>query len=186
MSESHTPIQNEENQSAAANSTPSQPQESSTLDIPVRKELSLNYISVNYLKEIAKWTKFISIVGFVMVGIMVLVGVLAGSIFSAFSEMIPSDFPQGAPNPSVFGGVFGVMYVIMAGIYFFPVYYLFNFSSKLKSAIQENNEAYLAESFKNLKSHYKFLGILLIIGLAFYALMFLFIGGIGAMAGSMF
>jgi len=73
----------------------------------------------------------------------------------------------------------------MAGIYFFPVYYLYNFSSKLKDAIRLNSEVILENSFKNLKSHYKFMGIVLLIFLVIYGGMFLIFGGIALMAGSM-
>ena len=54
-------------------------------------------------------------------------------------------------------GAFGtVMYLLMALLYFFPVMYLFKFSTKLKEALESNNSQVLSESFTNLKSHYKF------------------------------
>ena len=154
-------------------------------EIPERKDLVLTYISINFLKEIAKWTKFISIVGFVLVGIMVLMGLAVGTIITAMTAMIPQDLPAGSPNPAAFTGAFGFIYIFMAVLYFFPVYYLYNFSSKLKSAIQLNSEVQLESSFKNLKSHYKFMGIILIVMLVIYGGMFLLFG-LGAIFASMF
>ena len=154
-------------------------------EIPERKDLVLTYISINFLKEIAKWTKFISIVGFVLVGIIVVIGLFFGAIMSTMMAMVPQDLPAGSPNPAAFGGAFGFIYVILAAFYFFPVYYLYNFSSKLKKAIQLNSEVILESSLKNLKSHYKFMGIILIIMLVIYGGMFLLFGGIAVMA-SMF
>lgn len=142
-------------------------------EIPVRKDLALTYVSINFLKEIAKWTKFISIVGFVLVGFMVIAGLSMGSLMSTFASMIPDE----APAAMAFtGGIFGAVYILMALLYAIPVYYLYKFSSKLKTAIQQHNEAALEESLKNLKSHYKFLGIVLIIFIAIYGGLFLIFG----------
>ena len=60
-------------------------------EIPERKDLVLTYISINFLKEVAKWTKFISIVGFVLVGFMVLAGLAFGSIMATMTSMIPEE-----------------------------------------------------------------------------------------------
>jgi hypothetical protein len=142
-------------------------------EMPVRKDLGLTYISINFLKEVAKWAKFISIVGFVFVGFMVIVGISMGSFMNSFNNMMPEDSPA---IMAYGGGLFGAVYIIMAAIYAIPVYYLYKFSSKLKTAIQQHNETILEESLKNLKSHYKFLGIMLILFLVLYGGIFTIFG----------
>ena len=154
-------------------------------EIPERKDLVLTYISINFLKEVAKWTKFISIVGFVMVGLMVFGGLAFGSLMATIGSVFPSEFSSNSDNPAALGAVFGFMYLFIAALYFFPVYYLYNFSSKLKTAIQLNSEVLLESSFKNLKSHYKFMGIILIIFLVIYGGTFLLFG-VGTIFASMF
>ncbi len=78
------------------------------------------------------------------------------------------------------GGAFlTVLYLAMAVLYFFPIYYLFQFSSKIKAALQTQSSELLEQAFSNLKSHYKFMGILLIIVLGLYAIALIF-GGLAA------
>ena len=78
-----------------------------------------------------------------------------------------------------FPSFFGFFYILVALIYFFPVLYLFKFGSNLKSALARRDSKSLETAFENLKSHYKFIGIMAIIVLSFYALAILF----GLMAG---
>lgn len=129
--------------------------------------------SVSFLQETAKWAKFISIVGFIGIGFLVLIALFAGTFLSAMtSEM------EGMPFGS---GIFiSVIYIIMAALYFFPILYLYRFSVKTQEALRLSNTQVLQEALENLKKHYKFYGILLIVALGFYALAFLFgiIGGI--------
>ncbi|MCR5863586.1 DUF5362 family protein [Flavobacterium sp. J372] len=46
--------------------------------------------------------------------------------------------------------------------------YLFKFASNTKKALNSNNSDSLTDAFENLKSHYKFLGIVMIIVIASY------------------
>ena len=134
-------------------------------------DLSLTTGAKVFLKESASWTKFISIVGFVFLGLIVIVALFAGSFLSAAME---------SSGMAMMGGAFlTVLYLAMAALYFFPIYYLFQFSAKMKAAIREQSSELLEQAFKNLKSHYKFMGILLIIVLGFYALALIF-GGLAA------
>jgi len=151
-------------------------------EFSVRKNLELSYISINFLKEIAKWSKFISIVGFVLVGLIVLAGLVMGSIMGTASAIFSEDIPAAS---FLTGGFVSILYLAMAALYFFPVYYLYNFSSKLKEAIQLHSEVILEESLKNLKSHYKFMGIIIVIMLVIYGGMFLLMS-LGAVFASMF
>ncbi|WP_181163642.1 DUF5362 family protein [Pontibacter mangrovi] len=136
--------------------------------------------SAHYLREIAKWGKFLAIVGFVGVGIMVLVGLFAGATMGMF-------LPKESINSSagmISGGFFTVFYLLFALLYFFPVLYLYRFSGKMQEALRLQDEELLTTSFSNLKSLFKFMGILTIIILGFYvlSLVFVFLGvGIGSM-----
>ncbi|WP_276498579.1 DUF5362 family protein [Pontibacter litorisediminis] len=132
--------------------------------------------SASYLREIAKWGKFLAVVGYVMIGTIVLGAVFAGFMMSsALSESIGGTFV---------GGFFALFYVLIALLYFFPVLYLHRFSGKMQEALQLQDEELLTASFGNLKSLFKFMGILTIVVLGFYALglLSMFLGvGIGAM-----
>ncbi|MEO1050546.1 MAG: DUF5362 family protein [Bacteroidota bacterium] len=132
--------------------------------------LSINGESKAHLDEIKKWVKFLSILGFIFVGFMVLIALFMGTVFSSLGADLPLP-----------GILFTFMYLVIAALYFFPILYLFKFSSALKTALASDNEQALAEAFGNLKSHYKFIGILSIIVLGLYALGF-FLGLLGGLS----
>lgn len=123
-----------------------------------------------YLTEAAKWAKFLSIIGFVICGMLVLTGVFSGSFFSTIAQMDSELDSMG----SLGAGFFSIWFVIMALLYFFPSLYLYNFASKMQTALRNNDQISLNTSFKNLKSCLKFWGIFLIIILCFYALAIVF------------
>ncbi|MFN8334794.1 MAG: DUF5362 family protein [Cyclobacteriaceae bacterium] len=134
-------------------------------------DLSLTTGAKMFLKESAGWTKFISIVGFVFIGFLIIIALFAGTFLGAMME---------ASGMNMMGGAFiTVFYLVIAVINFFPIYYLFQFSSKMKAALQTQSSELLEQAFSNLKSHYKFMGILLIIVLGLYAIALIF-GGLAA------
>ncbi len=131
-------------------------------------ELEMNNEIMGFLKETSSWTYFLSILGFIGIGLMVVFGVFFGAIMGS---------RMGGANPyqnlGFSMGYFGVLYVVIALVYFFPVYYLFNFSKKMKNALQTTNNDDLKLAFSNLKSHYKYMGIFSIIIISIYVLAFI-------------
>lgn len=134
-------------------------------------DTGLSTLAKSYLQETAKWGKFLAIVGFVMLGLVVL-GILFAltlSPSSLFSELI------GFGGMGAGMGIFMFFYLLFViAIIFFPSYYLYKFSTQIKSAINSNDDVVLTEAFGNLKSLYKFWGIFIAIILGFYIIAFLF------------
>lgn len=142
-------------------------QTSDLLDLQIDQQTQL------YLGETARWGRFLSIVGFVMCGIIVLFSFFAGSILSIMGSAMSSGlFAMG-------GAALTVVYLLIALLYFFPCLYLYNFSTKMKAALASRDQALLNTSFRNLKACFRYLGILTLVILSFYALMIV-IGIIGA------
>lgn len=133
----------------------------------------MNVSAKGFLKEAAKWAYFLSILGYIGIGFIVLAAIFAGAIFGTIGAMMPGEIA--GKMGSALGIVMAVVYLIIAAIYFFPIYYLNRFASNLKTALRENNSETLANSFEYLKSHYKFIGIFALIILCFYALIIVFI-----------
>jgi hypothetical protein len=135
----------------------------SPLDSDIRGELYISGQSSSFLKETAGWAKFLAILGFIFIGFMVIVGLSAGVFMSAFSSAAGEDMPF----PPAF---LSILYLAMAAFYFFPVLYLFRFSTYMQRALKTTDQNSLDEAFSNIKSHYKFVGILSIVILGFYVL----------------
>jgi hypothetical protein len=132
--------------------------------------LHINSTMIQYLSEIAKWAKFLSILGFISIGFLIILAIFIGSVLSSISAVM---------NNGMNSMIFSSIYLVMAIIYFFPVLSLYKFSNHTKNAITERNNTVLQEAFLNLKSHYKFIGISAIVFLALYVGI-IFISIIGA------
>lgn len=131
--------------------------------------LTISNTAINDLSETGKWTKFLSIIGFIFSGLIVIMGFFAGSIMS----LIPNGQIDNMFNG--IGIIIGGMYILIGLLYFFPSWYLFKFSQKIKKALstQNNNDLNLNAAFKNQKSFYKFWGIYMIITIGIYVLLIL-------------
>ena len=143
-------------------------------------DLQIDHQSNSFLNEAAKWGKFLSIMGFIFCGLFVIIALFAGTFIATSMRGF-----QGSTGgmEAMGGGIVTVVYIIIALVYFFPCLYLFNFSSKMQVALRSNQQDTLNISFRNLKSCFKFLGILTIIMLSFWALAMII--GIGAAMGGL-
>jgi uncharacterized membrane protein len=139
-------------------------------------KLEIEELSFRFLSESAKLGKFLSIVGFVLCGLLVILALFVGTIMgTAFSQLEGAGMVGGGMSIMV-----TIIYLLIAALYFFPCLYLFRFSTKMKKALNESNQAELTSSFENLKSCFKFMGIMTIVLLSIYAMVFLF-GGMAAL-----
>lgn len=110
------------------------------------------------LTTTAQWGKFLSILGFIIIGVIVLV---AGALL----------FSGGPGTIQGFSTVtFIVTYLIVAVIYFFPTWYLFNYSIQVKRAITEDDQDKLVRAFQNLRRLFVYFGIITIVTVVFYLL----------------
>ncbi|NPD46718.1 MULTISPECIES: DUF5362 family protein [unclassified Lentimicrobium] len=148
------------------------------------EKFELSPSSIQHLTEAAKWSKFLSIVGFVGVALFIVLALFMGIVLPSLNEGLGMDaFQQlgnqgNKGNMAIFGPIMAFIYLAFAILYFFPVLYLFNFSKKAQLAIKEMNNELIEASFNNLRKHFKFIGILVIVIIALYALAF-----VGAIMG---
>jgi len=117
----------------------------------------------SYLYETAKWTKFLSIVGFVFAGITAVGAFGAGAVLSAL----------GPNNPLSKIGAAGltIVYLVFALIEFYPSYLLYKFSASTNQAVLFGDQLSLSDAMHKMKSFFKFWGIIMIAFIAFYAMM---------------
>ncbi len=142
--------------------------------------LTIDPVIKSHLAETARWSKFLSIIGFICCALMVLGGIVLVSSFGALQRTYGMN--ETGVSLSALGPGIAVLYICIAILYFFPCLFLLRFSNKMKSALTTENQAELAISFQNLKILFRYVGILTIIVLSLYILFFLF-GGLGLMLG---
>ena len=110
---------------------------------------------INSMRSIKLWTKFLSIMGFIGTGFIVLLGI--------FVLLVGSLLPQaqGAKIPTAMG----LLYILCSFIYIIPSLYLFKYSSALGRFLENKRESEMDSAFSHQKSFWKFMGILCVIGM---------------------
>lgn len=128
----------------------------------------------NYLSDIAKWSKFIAIVGFVSIALLLTLAMVLGLVLPQINEgEIPQNISQDPAASFIASGIFlAITYSITAILSFFPVLFLYKFANRAQLAIKARNNILIEESLNFLRKHYKFIGILTLIGIVFYAIVF--------------
>ncbi|TMI74759.1 MAG: hypothetical protein E6H09_02630 [Bacteroidetes bacterium] len=132
--------------------------------------LNIDLNSKNHLSAAAGWAKFLAIVGFIGCGLLILFGIFAGSIFQSYNSRYEGFDRNPMMGTRGFGAFAATFYILIALLYFFPCLFLFNFASKMKSALLADDQDQLNSSFQNLKRTFRYMGVLTIIGLSFYVL----------------
>jgi hypothetical protein len=134
--------------------------------------LILNDRAVSGLETASKWAFFLSILGYVLVGLMVLMSVIM--LFASISKL-----------GTGIGVLIFALYMAIAGLYFIPIRLLQLFADGTKTALARNDETAMGEALEKLGKHYRFIGILTIVIMALYGLVFVFsllkLGGMGMM-----
>lgn len=128
-------------------------------------ELHVDHEVSSHLRETAKWAKFLSIVGFVFIGILLLFVLFAGTMISSYSYSSPIGAALGSR-----GGTQIVLLLAMLALYFFPCLFMFQFANKMLRALRNNDQYTLVASFRQLKLCYKYVGILTLVVLSIYVL----------------
>lgn len=126
----------------------------------------------HYLMITARWGKFLAILGYVMVGLLVVAG-----IFMMVTNL--NMFEELGVRPAL--GLFGIIYWVIAAVYFFPVTYLYRFSNRIKSGLILVDQTHVTHAFSNLKSFFKFTGIIMIVILGIYVLVILILTSMNLM-----
>jgi len=119
-------------------------------------QLSLDDEAVFQCKEISKWAKFLGIIGFVFLGLLLLV-----SIATTFY----------LTHTSGLGTLIGSIYLAVVGIYIYPVLALFRFGKWMKTALTTADQVLFNKSLKSLKNCFLYIGIVTIILICIYGVL---------------
>ncbi len=140
-------------------------------------KLEIDDSTKNYMLQCAKWSKFLSIVGFVFLAL--------GGIIVFFALLVNAyDFSKAFSSnvlPIWFWFIYISFLIACFVVGFYVTLAMFKFATSLKIAVQHNDSDHLNDSFRNLKNYFKVNGVFVIIFLSIYALM-LIIGVVVALS----
>ena len=123
-------------------------------------ELQVDQTASKNLSEVSRWAKFLSITGFVFMGCMLIVFIaMRSQITSTLSQVIPGF----ADVNSL--GVLVAFFIIIAGIVFLLMYFLFRGSILIKKGIETKSQDMFNNGLASLKAYFMMYGILAIIAL---------------------
>ena len=111
------------------------------------------------LDTMVYWSKFLAILGYIGIGFMILGGV--SLMFSGSSLDAGVSFGL------------GFMYLIMTVLCYFPVSYLYKFATNTRHALNSDSQNSLNDGLSNLSSNFKFVGVMTVVVMSLYALIFL-------------
>lgn len=135
----------------------------------LNNELQISPASQRYFNEIVKWGKFLAVLGF---AVCLVTGVSSFFIPTIIMEIPPNDTLSPGLSSWTSTGITAAC-LLLAVTLFFPCLYLFKFSEKVRVSIETNNQESLESGIKYLKFMFRFFGILTIIFLSIYAVVFI-------------
>lgn len=122
--------------------------------------LTVNDRTRDILLVMARWAKFLSILGFVGIAFMVVMGIMSGSMMNALKALPPFASMAGVASVAM------TLYcLVLAVVYFFPVYYLYQFSVKTPKALERNDEGVFNYGLASLKNFFLICSVFVIIWL---------------------
>lgn len=137
------------------------------------ENVSLGSIKSATLLGITKWAKFLSIMGFIFIGLAALSVIMAGFMITGVNEYMATN--QYNYNYTYVSGnfnwVYVIIYLIILLVYLVPVIFLFQFASKVQKALTSDvTFSMLQEGFESLRKYFMIAGIFVIIGLVFFVI----------------
>lgn len=131
--------------------------------------LNLTPAALKYLKTAARWAKFLALMGFVFVGLMILAGLFIGVIYNITESDMMMDQEMSIPSL-----LLSFLYISLAVILLIPNLFMNSFANKMVKSIEKRDEILVSKSFRSLKNWflYFFLSVVVLIILYIVGLIF--------------
>lgn len=124
------------------------------------RKIEIGSKTLDHLNTARKWAMFLAIMGFIFLGIIIIVMLIAGTFLKTFNA---GEKGLGIPESLTL-----VPLIILAIVYFFPILFLFRFSKFTSHAILKLDNNDFNKAIKNLKYYFAYIGVLIIIIFSIY------------------
>ena len=127
-------------------------------------------VMIEYLQATKPWVRFMSVISFIMAGFMVVFGVII---------MLMPNAGMGG-----FSVLLGFIYVLLAGLYVGPAYFLHQFASSIGNLMDGGGDVALEAVLASQKSFWRFVGIMTLVLISLYALFFVIAISFGVLSSA--
>lgn len=132
------------------------------------RKIEIGTESLNNLNITRKWTMFLSVLGFIILGLIIVAGLTTSLFLTTFKTQ---EANLGIPESLLI-----LLFIVIGAIYFFPVFFLFRFSRNTRDAVQNLDPQKLRKGFRNLRLYFAYIGIMVIVVLSVYLVLLLVAG----------
>ncbi len=122
----------------------------------------VTHVMIEHLRGTKPWVRFMSVVMFISAGLIFLAGLAI--------MLIPSSGMGGYG----LGPLIGILYILMGGLYLAPAFFLHQFASSISDFLNGGGDSAMENALGSQKSFWRFVGILTLIVICLYALIFVF------------
>lgn len=131
-------------------------------------EMLITFEAEAYLREAGKWAHFLGIAGFVFSALTIISAFSVGSVVGQLQQ----TYGTGLSASQLSTGL-SFIYIVFGVLIFRPSLYLFQFGAGLKKGFEFGDQFNLNYAFQKLKSCFRFLGIVIIMLIVFYLMVFI-------------
>jgi Na+/phosphate symporter len=135
---------------------------------PEIRKIEIDDKILKHLNIIRRWAMFLAVTGFIILGLVIVIGLIAGTFLAVFNL---SQNGSGFPESLMF-----IPVLLLGIVYFFPGLFLFRFSKHSQHAIKTLDKKELQKAFRSLKSYFVYTGVLILLALFCYVALIIFEG----------
>lgn len=131
------------------------------------QQLQVDEVIRAHMLETGRWTRFLAIICFIMIALIV---------FGGLAVMLMPASGGAASMYGATGATLGLFYFVIAAVYLYPAIAMNKYANRIKRSIALEDQQMFTEAHKNMKGLFKYMGILTILFIILYVLLFLFVG----------
>jgi hypothetical protein len=121
-------------------------------------DLEVDHDAANSLHETARWTKFISIVGLIGVGLLLLCLLFAGTMITTLTSRMMPGFEG-------YTGILIFAVIVVVAILGLMVSLLYRFSTNIKKGIETHDQEAFNKGLNSLKTYFIISGVFAVLSL---------------------
>lgn len=115
---------------------------------------------IKHLNATRKWSRFLAILGFIVLGLLTILGLITSTFLSVFSI--------GESGRVIPEYIMILLFAVAVVMFFFPGLFLFRFSKYTSLAVKTSDTRSLLKAFRYMRLYFMSIGILIITIIAAY------------------